>query len=186
MTTGLTNLPRVIALGRVMSFTMLLSAGGCDRPPASPTATTLALMESVAVAPKPEPPVSVAAKLLPAQRELLQELGWLDYVDGNIDIVRYYDYQSFESEDGPAVGLSMYWDGVRIADIATTGRSDLEVAATLVHEAAHLSGIYEIGDLLDEDAADAIETRFLRQLAALRSDDSHQRESQEGLQWQIP
>jgi hypothetical protein len=102
-----------------------------------------------------------AEKFLPPYRRILECTGWLEYVDSNVDVVRYYDFPSFQSASGLAVGLARYENGRRIADIAIKDRPDVDVVTTIVHEAAHLSGISQLGTYLDQDAAHGVETRFL-------------------------
>lgn len=128
-------------------------AAGCDRPLAATGASTGSAVGVAGSYPSTE-------KILPPYRLVLERTGWLKYVDGNIDVIRFYDFPSFQSDQGPALGIAHYENGHRIADIAINGRSDVEVAATLVHEAAHLAGIGEFGTYLDQDVAVATETRF--------------------------
>ena len=107
-------------------------------------------------------------KFLPPYRRILECTGWLEYVDSNVDIVRYYNFPSFQSASGLAVGLARYENGRRIADVAIKDRPDVDVVTTIVHEAAHLSGISRLGTYLDQDAAHGVETRFLLDARALR------------------
>jgi hypothetical protein len=101
-------------------------------------------------------------------RRILECTGWLEYVDSNVDVIRYYDFPSFQSASGLAVGLARYENGRRIADVAIKDRPDVDVVTTIVHEAAHLSGISRLGTYLDQDAAHGVETRFLLDARALR------------------
>jgi hypothetical protein len=106
------------------------------------------------------PPLTTGSKLLPAHVAILEETSWLEYVSSNVDAVEYYDRYAFDSEQGPVVGLSLYEDGKRIARLALKNQSDDEVVAILVHEAAHLSGVSQVGRLYSEEMAAAIETKF--------------------------
>jgi hypothetical protein len=99
--------------------------------------------------------------LIPEHRRILSVLGWLEFVEANVDLLRYYDWPGFASNQGPATGLANYSAGKRTADIATRDRSDRDVVATIVHEAAHLAGINSHGEMFDENYADSIEKRFL-------------------------
>jgi hypothetical protein len=77
-----------------------------------------------------------------------------------VDAIEYYDWEAFASPEGPAVGLATYAQGKRIARLAMKARRDQEVVATLVHEAAHLSGISQIGTMFSDEIATAVEARF--------------------------
>lgn len=103
-------------------------------------------------------------KLLPAHRKLLEETGWLEYVEANIHEVRYYDRTAFNTITGLAVGLSEYLSGRRVADVALRDRPLHEQVATVVHEAGHLAGIEQSGQMFDEQHAQAVEKRFRRDL----------------------
>ena len=108
------------------------------------------------------------AKFLPVHCHLLEASGWFDYVDSHIDAVEYYDWPAFATDPGPAVGIALYDGTHRIAQIALKDRSTEDVVATLVHEAAHLSGISQIGTYYDENIAYAVEHEFEEQLRGLR------------------
>jgi hypothetical protein len=69
--------------------------------------------------------------------QILKGTGWYEYVNSNIDVLRYYNWSAFQHENGPAVGLSYLSDGERVVLVATKDRSEEDVVATLVHEAAH-------------------------------------------------
>jgi hypothetical protein len=147
-----------LQLVRVSSLLIFVVASAmttaCDRlPPAMTGASPGSAVGVVGSYPSTE-------KILPPYRAVLERTGWLNYVNANIDVIRFYNFPAFQSDQGPALGIAHYENGRRIADIAINGRSDVEVAATLVHEAAHLAGIGEFGTYLDQDVAVATEARF--------------------------
>jgi hypothetical protein len=107
-------------------------------------------------------------KLWPAHRRILLATGWLSFVEAHIDVLRYYPWPAFATESGPAWGLAMYLTGQRVAHIALEGRSDRDVVATIVHEAAHLAGLHEIGRMHDQRYAEAITAQFLAAFDALQ------------------
>lgn len=108
-------------------------------------------------------------KMVPSPyREPLAEAGYLEFVEGNIDLIRMYDWDSFQHPKGPAIGLSTYLNGKRFADIATKGRTTDDIAATLVHEATHLQGILTSREYRDEISAGEVEEQFVQTLKAKR------------------
>ncbi len=72
----------------------------------------------------------------PRHAQILKSTGWYEYVNGNIDVLKYYHWSAFQSDKGPAVGLSYISNGERVVFVATKDRSEEDVVATLVHEAA--------------------------------------------------
>jgi len=112
-------------------------------------------------------PPPVGEKFLPAHRRILEMTGWYDYAASNIDAVEYFDWQNFSHPRGPAIGLAAYARGLRIAQIAISNRSDAEICETIVHEAAHLSGIQQIGEMFDEEEAEAAGARFWQKWQSL-------------------
>jgi hypothetical protein len=106
-------------------------------------------------------------KLLPNHAALLEATGWLEFVDSNIDAVEYRNKSALESSTGQGPGLAWHENGRRIASVALKGRSDEEAVAALVHLAAHLSGVAQVGHLYDHDSALIVEARFRQDLADL-------------------
>lgn len=118
--------------------------------------------------PDAAPGAGQSEKFLPAHRKILEETGWFEYVNNNIDVLEYYDYPSFDHPDGPAVGLSFVRNGRRVAQIAVKDMTAEEVAQVLAHEAGHLVGVLQIGTQHSEDVAQAVEAQFRRDLEATR------------------
>jgi hypothetical protein len=116
-----------------------------------------------------DPARSVPAhqKFLPNHLVLLEEAGWLEFVDSNIDAVEYHSKSTLESSTGPAGGVFSHESGRRIARVALAGRSDEDAVATLVHLAGHLSGVAQIDEPYDHDSAVAVEAQFRRDVARL-------------------
>ena len=119
-----------------------------------------------------EPPVEKVAPFIPAHQKflpnhlaLLEKTGWLRFVDFNVDAVEYENRSFFDSSTGPAPGTVREENGRRIASVALKGHSDEEAVAALVHLAAHLSGVAQVGKLYDHDSALAVEARFRHELA---------------------
>src|SRR5438128_2381553 len=97
--------------------------GGCDRV-ADRTQSSPCVMPSPPAAAQPGASSvrSEGDKFLPPYRRILECTGWFEYVDKNVDVVRYYDAAEFQSQQGPAVGLARYDNGRRIADVAIKDR----------------------------------------------------------------
>jgi hypothetical protein len=130
--------------------------------PSSPGTVT------AAPAPPQLPRATAVQKIPQPYYELLQATGFLDYVDSNLDVLRLWDYEAFKHGKDGAIGMAQVINGLRYADIATRGRSDIQNAATLVHEAAHLSGIAQTGQMfLDEAIAEAVMNHFLDSARAM-------------------
>jgi hypothetical protein len=115
----------------------------------------------------PQQPIS-NLPLKPSHRQILEATGWLSFVEAHIDVLRYYPWPAFATESGPAWGLAMCTTGQRVAHVALEGRSDRDVVATIVHEAAHLAGLHEIGRMHDQRYAEAITAQFLATFDALQ------------------
>ena len=113
------------------------------------------------VSEKPTDDLPAAHKILPRHRHMLEEVGWLEFVSANVDAIGYYDAWAFQTPKG-AVGLAFYENNKRIAHIATAGHSDEDIVAWLVHEAGHLSGVAQVGELYGEDIARGVEKQFRR------------------------
>jgi hypothetical protein len=107
-------------------------------------------------------------KFLPEHRRILEMTGWYTYASSNIDAIEYFDREGFSVPEGLAIGLARYARGIRVAQIALKNRSDAEVCATIVHEATHLSGIAQIGEMYGEEEARAAELRFWQEWQSLR------------------
>lgn len=122
----------------------------------------------VAAEPTGAPPAGQARGLLPDHRRLLEETGWLSYVQGNIDLVEYYPWPGFQTPDGAAMGVAVYKNGQRIARVAMEDRDDVSIVATIVYDAACLAGIAQTGTLFGQDVSEELEERFLRDVRALR------------------
>ncbi len=103
-----------------------------------------------------------AEKLLPEHRRILEITGWYNYVSSNIDSIEYYPWNSFSHPNGPAIGMATQVNGIRTAYIALNNRSDSQVCETIVHEAAHLAGIAQRGQMFGEEEAQAVAARFWR------------------------
>jgi hypothetical protein len=81
---------------------------------------------------------SGARDLRAEHREILEYAGWLEYVRDHVGRIDYYDDRS-ASADGK-LGYAICQPGECYIEIATKNRSDVDIGATLVHEAAHLDG----------------------------------------------
>ncbi len=79
---------------------------------------------------------SGAPNLREEHREVLEYAGWLSYVEDHVGRIDYYDDKSASS--GGKVGYAICQPGECYIEIATLNRSEAEICATLVHEAAHL------------------------------------------------
>ncbi len=80
---------------------------------------------------------SGAPGLREEHREVLEYAGWLSYVKDNVGRIDYYDDRSSSSEG--KLGYAICQPGECYIEIATLNRSEVEICATLVHEAAHLA-----------------------------------------------
>lgn len=89
--------------------------------------------------------------------EILRTAGWFSYVNNHTARIDYYDWAEFE--DG-TVGYA-HCAGCYL-EVATKGRDDVHICATIVHEAAHLDEDCMHG----EEWAREAERRFLRDYAA--------------------
>lgn len=80
----------------------------------------------------------------PEVKRILQETGWFEFVDKNIDRIEYYPGEDFISEDADhkqtlAVGENYYCRRcIRRAKIAVGCHDALYICHTLVHEAGHV------------------------------------------------
>jgi hypothetical protein len=114
-------------------------------------------------------PATRAAGLLAVHRDLLDRAGFLDFVLRNVELIRYWPWPAMKcGEADSAVGCAQYADGQRIVDVAVRDRDDLDVVATIVHEAAHLAAISQTGAMASEEEANAVSDAFVRQV--LRAD----------------
>jgi hypothetical protein len=113
------------------------------------------------------PPPAAGEKFLPEHRRILELTGWYNYADSNIDQLEYFDWQAFSHPRGLAIGQAIYFQGRRIARIAIKDRSDAEVCEIIIHEAAHLSGVQQIGQMFGEEEAEATEAKFRQQRLSL-------------------
>lgn len=88
---------------------------------------------------------------------------WVNYVRENVDIYRYYECPVLYMSDGqPVTGISTSESGLRVADIALGKRTAVESATTIIHEAAHLSGIKQNnGHYFNEKYAKRMAENFL-------------------------
>jgi hypothetical protein len=109
--------------------------------------------------------VQAPKNLLPAHATLLKKTGALDFVGSHVDVVEYHNTSALNSLTGAAAGVYSYKNGGRIARVALKNRSGEEAVAVLVHLAAHLSGVAEVGRPYDHDTALAVEARFRRTIA---------------------
>ena len=66
----------------------------------------------------------------------------------------------------PPTGLARLENGRRIAYVATKNRSDVKIARTIVHEAAHFSTLRTTGQMSGQDYAFETEGRFAPDYAA--------------------
>jgi hypothetical protein len=89
--------------------------------------------------------------------EILRTAGWYNYVRNHAARIDYYDWAEFG--DG-TVGYA-HCGGCYI-EVATRGRDDVYICATIVHEAAHLDEDCMHGEAWAEEA----ERRFLADYAA--------------------
>lgn len=80
---------------------------------------------------------SGAPNLREEHREVLEYAGWLKYVTDHVGRIDYYDDRSASS--GGKVGYAICQPGECYIEVATLNRSEVEICATLVHEAAHLA-----------------------------------------------
>jgi hypothetical protein len=101
-------------------------------------------------------------RLRPADEAILERAGWLDYVVNHIDVLRYHDCWAFVIDGGYAAAYCRVDNAVRLAEVATSGHSDLAIAQHLVHEAAHLEFWTRTGRIGPESYAEAQAEAFLR------------------------
>ncbi|MGE0086792.1 MAG: hypothetical protein AB7S75_20500 [Desulfococcaceae bacterium] len=80
---------------------------------------------------------SGAPDLREEHREVLEYAGWLTYVTDHVGRIDYYDDRSVSSEG--KLGYAICQPGECYIEVATLNRSEVEICATLVHEAAHLA-----------------------------------------------
>jgi hypothetical protein len=110
-------------------------------------------------------PATRAAGLLAVHRDLLDRAGFLDFVLRNVELIRYWPWPAMKcGETDSAVGCAQYADGQRIVDVAVRDRDDLDVVATIVHEAAHLAAISQTGAMASEEEANAVSDAFVQQV----------------------
>lgn len=102
---------------------------------------------------------SGADALRDEHRSLLACAGWLGYVENQVGRIEYRAVTSFDSEGEDAVGAA-FCGRCRIRVAAA--RPVLDVATTIVHEAAHLDD----GCARGEAPAVLTESAFLRDAAA--------------------
>ncbi len=108
-------------------------------------------------------------ELVPAHRSILEEYGWLPWVEQHVDRVEYYPWPGFKHPVvNGAIGLAVHHNGERIAQIATQGRDDVSIVATIIHEAGHLAGVAQYGTCFGEETAKSLERRFRNQIASRR------------------
>lgn len=70
--------------------------------------------------------------------------GWLTYVEENVSIIEFLDVATFESKQEHALGSAIC--GRCTIRVATRDRDLIDIAATIVHEAAHLEDDCENGE----------------------------------------
>lgn len=120
------------------------------------------------------PPVDIK----PQYEAILKEAGWLEYVKNNLDIIQYYDYMGLSADgkpDSEFVGQASMKDTSRVA-IILTKRPDLDVAATLVHEATHHKARKETGYWSSQEDATTMAEQFKHDyIAAFELRRSHQK-----------
>lgn len=138
----------------------------------APTTVVASINEVSSESSVPDPTVQRSPRapeltLQPAHRRILEATGFLAFVEANIDVLHYYHWPAFATAVGPAWGLASYEAGRRVADIAIEGRADRDVVATIVHEAAHLAGLRDVGQMYDQPFAEAAADQFLTAYNAL-------------------
>ena len=117
-----------------------------------------------------EPSLLRSLQLRPEHEGVLLRAGpeWLAYVARNVDRISYYATPLVPVDDGrKIVGRAQVARGERLARIATGDQTPAEVAATIVHEAAHLEGVRARGRTFDEEYAKRREEEFVRALRQL-------------------
>ncbi|MCI0603390.1 hypothetical protein L0156_10295 [bacterium] len=98
---------------------------------------------------------------MPANERLLRLTGFYDYANGNIDQLKYLACSAFTDGDRTLGGRASVDGNRRVAQVAAQ-RSDVDVTATIVHEAAHLEVWGRGRNMNDsEEYARSIEQRFL-------------------------
>lgn len=95
-------------------------------------------------------------ELKPEVRQILEQSGWLQFVTANLDQLVYVSGQTFGQN---LVGLAHIEQDTRIVQIARDQTPE-DMAATLVHEAAHLAPYRATGQAADEAQAQAVEAQF--------------------------
>ncbi len=101
---------------------------------------------------------------------LLRQAGWLEYVVSNIDQLDFVRSDVLVLRDGRrAVGVAMVRRGRRMAQVAILDRSALDIAATIVHEAAHLEPWRGSRRMGTQAYAYQTEARFLASARSTRS-----------------
>jgi hypothetical protein len=107
--------------------------------------------------------------LYESHREILRSSGWLRFVEDSIDRVVYRDVEDIPFGGVRATGLARLENGLRVAYVATRNRPDVEIARTIVHEAAHFSPPRTTGRMSGQDYAFEMEERFAQDYAAVSS-----------------
>lgn len=103
-----------------------------------------------------------ADNLRDRHEEILRTAGWYNYVNNHTARVDYYDQTDFGDD---TVGYAHC--GGCYMEVATRGRDDVRICATIVHEAAHL----DEDCLYGEGWAEEAEQRFLQDYAAATGSD---------------
>jgi hypothetical protein len=112
-------------------------------------------------------PPTIGEKFLPEHRRILEMTGWYEFAASNIDSIQYYDWEAFSHPKGPAIGLAEYTSGKRIASIALKNLNDVQACWVIVHEAMHLSGINQTGQMHGEQQAEAAAAQFWQKWLSL-------------------
>ncbi|MDA2934738.1 SH3 domain-containing protein [Acidobacteria bacterium AH-259-D05] len=105
--------------------------------------------------------VKDSVRLKPEHEHILDAAGWLDYVVGNLDALRYEDCSAFIVNNENAAAYATVHSGVRWAVVATQGYNELQIARNLVHEAAHLETWARTGKLGSQEYSRSKEKDFL-------------------------
>jgi hypothetical protein len=108
-------------------------------------------------------------KFIPEHRQILEMTGWYAYANSNIDVIQYYDWPAFKYRDGTAIGLAFCSRGLRVTQVAIKDRSDAQVCWTIIHEAAHLSGVQQFGGMFGEQEAEAAAAKFWHKWLSLNN-----------------
>lgn len=115
----------------------------------------------------PGPMPSARLNMRREYAEVLEQAGWLHYVEGNIDRIYYVPANEFLFNGESVLGTARIMNDERLVHVAIRGWDAEDIAAVLVHEAAHEEDYARRGVLNDDAYAESVEDRFREDLEDL-------------------